>query len=172
MKRMDVVFTKSKKKFPILSWAIRWWTNKPYSHCARKFTIYNDIVMYYQANEGKVNYENEDAFIKKHETISEYSFMVPDEVYTEMSKACLRDAGTTYGFMQNVGIVYVDIMLKMGKIVNNPWKKGRNCSELLYIHVIMPIWGDLGYHPDTIKPHDIENILKENLPDINDLENN
>lgn len=172
MKKIEIVFTKSKKKFPIGSWLIRLWTNKSYSHVARKFTIYNEIEMFYQASEGKVNYENQKAFFKKHEIVKSYSFEAPEEIHQNMAMACLRDTGTEYGFKQNVGIVLVDILSFFGKEIDNPWKKGRNCSELLYIHVIKPIWGDLGYNPDTIKPHHIEKILEENLPNINDLKEN
>lgn len=53
----------------------------------------------------------------------------------------------------------VDITKILGIKATNPWKKGRNCSELIYLKVLVPMFGDLGYNPDTIKPYHIEDIL-------------
>lgn len=163
MKELTIVFTKSKKKFPIASWLIRLWTGKPYSHCARCFTVYEDITMYYQSSEGKINYENEKAFSKKHEIVKLYTIEVTEEMYVNISKACLKDAGVEYGVMQNIGIALVDICALFGKKIDNPWKRGKNCSEALYVNVFKPMFPDLDYNPDTIKPHYIERIIVERI---------
>lgn len=57
--------------------------------------------------------------------------------------------------MQNAGIVFVDV----GLLKDTPWKDGRNCSELIYIKVLKKMIPELDYNPDTIKPHEIENII-------------
>jgi hypothetical protein len=155
MRELQVVFTTSKKKFPIGSMSIKWWTKKKYSHVARGLNLYGDIQMYYQASEGKVNYENKKVFDKKHQIVVSYIIMVPDHVYREISRSCLEDSGMPYGTMQNIGIFLIDLSI----LKKNPWKKGRNCSELLYLNVFKPLFGDLGYNPDTIKPHHIEDII-------------
>jgi len=63
MPYLDIVTTKSKKNFAFFSWLIMWWTKKDISHVARKATIGGEV-MYYQASEGKVNYEHSRFFNK------------------------------------------------------------------------------------------------------------
>lgn len=160
MKKIDIVFTKSKKKLPLGSWAIRLWTWKSYSHVARKLSLpFVEKSSYFHANEGKVNYEYETWFLKDHIVVKQYRIEVPDDVYSELSKHCWSLVGQSYGTWQNVGIILVDI-LKLFKLkIKNPWKHGVNCSELLYITIFKPMFPELKYDPDTIKPHHIEKII-------------
>lgn len=158
MKQIDIVFSKSKKFFPVGSWLIRFWTRKSYSHVSRYKLIMNES-MYFQANEGKVNYEHESIFSTKHEIVKRYCLEVSDELNANMSKECLKQAGQPYAVMQNLGIVLVDIANFFNIKTKNPWKKGKNCSELLYITILKPLYPELDYNPDTIKPHHIEYIL-------------
>lgn len=155
MNTIKLVFTKSKKKLPIGSLLIRWWTKKPYSHVARALTMCTWGAGYYQASEGKVNYEHEDVFNTKHKIIREYNIPITKEIKDSVEKMCWQDAGKKYGYLQNLGILLID--LKITK--HNPWKQGRNCSELIYIKVLKPMFPELNYNPDTIKPHEIEEIL-------------
>lgn len=138
-----------------MSWLIRWWTKKPYSHVARALHVHKWGTGYYQASEGKVNYEHESVFHKKHEIIKKYSIPVSKEIKTDIGEACWQDTGKRYGYLQNIGIALIDLKL----LTKNPWKQGRNCSELIYLKVLKPMFPELKYNPDTIKPHDIENIL-------------
>lgn len=160
MKQIDIVFTKSKKKFPIGSWIIRWWTKKPYSHVARGIKVRNWAYLYYQANEGEVNYEVKKEFDKKHEIIKKYQLLVPDHLDEAIKKACIEDSGKPYGVMQNIGIFIVDIVYWItGKTIRNPWRSGRNCSETIYENVFLPMYPKLTYNKETIKPHQIEEII-------------
>lgn len=160
MRHLEIVFTKSKKKFAVFSKLIMIYTNRPYSHVARKTYIgTNKRELYFQSSEGKVNYEYTDVFHKKHEIVKSYTLEVSDELYQKIADSCLVEAGKDYGFMQNLGIVLVD--LKLTK--TNPWKHGRVCSELLYVTILKQLVTDLEYNKDTIKPSDIENIIVENF---------
>lgn len=159
MKQIDIIFTKSKKSFPIVSWGIMLWTGKDYSHVSRRIDNLNWGNLYYQASEGKVNYEHEDVFSKKHEIIKIIKFKVPSHLDDEIRKKCWQDAGKPYGVLQNLGIIIVDIFKNIGIKIRNPWKSGRNCSELVYTTVLVPLFGDMGYDPETIKPHHIDQIL-------------
>lgn len=164
MRELTIVFTKSKKKVAFLSKAIMLWTNKPYSHVARKFKIrLSDKASYYQASEGKVNYEIEDIFDTKHEIVKEYTLSVPDEIYREIGKSCWEDAGKKYGTMQNVGIFITDIAAFLGIKMDNPFKGGRNCSELIYVDAIQKLCDCTEYAPDKIKPHEVEDIINKHL---------
>lgn len=160
MSKLEIVFTKSKKKFPLFSWLIQLYTRKNYSHIARKANILGQE-MYYQADNSMVNYENKKYFNMKHEIVKTYVIDIPKEIARNISILCLKNAGTPYGFMQNIGILYFDIMRLFSIKVSNPWRYGKNCSELIYEAVIVPLWGDQGLDPDRVKPHHIEKILIE-----------
>lgn len=160
MKKLTIVFTKSKKYFPIGSWLIRAWTFKPYSHVAIKFEskIFKQPT-YYQASEGLVNYMSEYNFLKKHEIVKTYEIEIDELLYIDIREQCHNEAGANYGFMQNIGIVIADVFKWFGVKIKNPWKKGRNCSELLYVHVFRNL-GINCHDPDLIKPHHTEEIIK------------
>lgn len=155
MIELELVFTKSIKKFLIASRAIMWWTKCAYSHVARKVNRKDWGAAYYQASDGKVNYEYEDIFFKKHKIVEAYKLLIPKELEMKVREECWKEAGNDYGTMQNIGIFLIDL----GMLKRNPWKKGKNCSELMYTEVLVPILGDLGYNPDLIKPHHIEEII-------------
>jgi hypothetical protein len=156
-KELKIVFTKSKKNLPIFSWLIMWWTKKPYSHVARQVIRRDWGAGYYQASEGNVNYEHESVFYKKHEIVAEYVVMVDPQLEMDIRRACWEDCGKKYGMWQNIGIFLVDI----GLFKDTPWKDGRNCSELIYIKVLKKMVPELNRNPDTIKPHHIEDIIKD-----------
>jgi hypothetical protein len=160
MKQLDIVFTKSKKKFPLLSWGIMLWTGKAYSHVARAIQIRDWGKRYYHASEGKVNYEYEKFFHQKHKIIKEYNILIPDELDKEIKKACYEEAGNTYATMQNVGIALTDIYYKIFHIKKeNPWKRGRNCSEILYAKCFKIMIPELDFDENKIKPHQVEEII-------------
>jgi hypothetical protein len=161
LKLLDIVTTKSRKKLPILSWAIMWWTGKKYSHVARAVEIRDWGKRYFQASEGKVNYEYEKYFLKKHEIIKKYTIEIPKELDSKIKKACYQEAGNTYGTLQNIGIFFTDIYYRLfRKETKNPWTKGRNCSELLYADCFKIIIPELDYKENKIKPHQIVEIIE------------
>ncbi len=163
MRKMSIVFTKSKKRFPIGSWIIRAWTLKRYSHVALKFEtkIFNSNT-FYQASEGMVNYMSETQFLKKHDIVESFDLYLDDELYSKIRTACHEEAGAPYGVLQNLGIAWCDILALVGITATNPFKKGRNCSELLYDQVLTRL-GVSGYKKDLIKPHHLEKIIREEL---------
>lgn len=155
MRELDIVFTKSIVKFPIASRAIMWWTNKPYSHVARRVVRRDWGAGYYQASEGNVNYEHEDVFKKKHQIVKEYTLMVDPELEMKIREECWKECGKKYGLLQNLGIALVDCNV----VKDTPWKQGRNCSEILYLTVFKTLIPELDFNPDTIKPCEIEGII-------------
>lgn len=163
MKKIEIVFTKSKKRLPIVSWLIRLYTWKPYSHVAGVHEIRDWGKRFYQASEGSVNYEYEDFFYKKHEIVKTYIIQVSSELEQETKKAFYKQAGNKYATAQNVGMIWVDLNKLFGRKVDNPFKAGKNCSEILYSTVFKKLLPELDYNPDTIKPHHIEKILKNNF---------
>jgi hypothetical protein len=157
MRELQIVFTKSKKKMAIFSKLIMWWTKKPYSHVAKKVIRQDWGAGYYQASEGNVNYEHQLIFDTKHEIVKDFTLIIDTKLEMDIRKACWQECGNKYGMMQNIGIFLIDL----GLLKKNPWKHGRNCSELLYVKVLKRILPHLDYNPDTIKPHHIEEIILE-----------
>lgn len=155
MRELTITFTKSKKKFAIGSWLIRWWTKRSYSHVARKVYRRDWGAAYYQASEGNVNYEHESVFKTKHQIVKEYTLMVDPDLEMSIRRSCWEDCGKKYGMLQNLGIFLKDLKI----VKDNPWKQGRNCSELIYIKVLKQMIPSLNRNPDTIKPHEIEEII-------------
>lgn len=171
MRKLEIVFTRSRKKISFISKAIMWYMGTDYSHVARRAYIGKHMrEMYYQSSEHKVNYEYKDVFHKKHEIIAEYNILIEDDLYSEVADMCLTQAGAVYATMQNLGIVWVDICSRLGFKVKNPWKKGRNCSELIYLAVLKKLIPDLDskYVADTINPRQIEDIIKANFKQSED----
>jgi hypothetical protein len=165
MKVITIVFTKSIKKLPLFSWFIMLWTKKPYSHVAFKLQIKGWKPAYFQASQGRVHYETEEIFLTKNKVVNTISFQIPSDMYSEVNKACFESAGRPYGYAQILGIVLVDLAKIFHIPICNPFKSGEICSEIIYKNVIVPIWGDLGYNENVLKPGDIEDILVANLPD-------
>ena len=161
---IEVVFTKSKKKFPIGSWLIRLWTRRSFSHVAVCFDTSKEYgtKTYYQASDGLVNYMAEDQFLKKHSIVESFTLVITEDQYKDIRNKCHREVGANYGFLQNVGIILSDITKFFGVKIKNPWKEGRNCSELLYDNILVYMGVD-SYDKDLIKPHHIEKIIKEEL---------
>ena len=159
---LDIVATKSRKTLPIAGWGIMWWTKKGFSHVARAVEIRDWGKRYFQASEGKVNYEYEKYFLKKHEIVHKYTIEIPRELDIKIKEACYKEAGNSYGMLQNVGIVLTDIYYWIfKKETKNPWTKGRNCSELLYADCFKILIPSLNYKENKIKPHQIIEIIEK-----------
>lgn len=162
MRKFKIGFSKSKVKFPIFSWLIRLYQNTEFSHTYveldTKHVFEDDTI--FQSSKGMVNYMSKLFFLTENIVTDEFEFELPDEVYRKMRVELHRYAGLKYAFMQNLGIVYTDIMRILGKRVSNPWRKGYNCSELIYKHVIKYLYPEYKYDPETITPKDVYNMLK------------
>lgn len=168
MKTLDIVFTESAKTLPIGSLAIKLYTGKPYSHVAVQQEVRDWGKRYFQASEGKVNYEFEKFFLKKHRIVRQYTIEISPELDRAIKKACYLEAGNAYGTMQNLGIVLVDFLKIFNIRATNPWKSGRNCSELIYVEVLKRLMPRLDLNPDTVKPHQLEEIILNNFTQLED----
>lgn len=163
MKEFIVGFSKSKKKLPIASWLIRVYQGlSTFSHTYTKVRprIFStaDII---HASEGKVLRMSQTQFDKRHETVKEFRFMIEDELYYDIMDEMHEASGDDYSVLQNVGIIYVDIMRLLGKRVANPFQTGWNCSEfvLLFLNKTHPTKFD-HLDPQTVTPVELYKILK------------
>ena len=87
-----------------------------------------------------------------------FEITLPEELYIEIRNSLHSVTGVDYGTLQNVGILLSDLL-----DIDNPWKKGYNCSELLYEKVLEKILPNLQYNKDRIRPSHTFDILMDNL---------
>jgi hypothetical protein len=143
MKEITIGFSKSGLKLPILAYLIIFWESLYWSlkfkkiiiveqsHCYLKFDtrrIFDDYIVYHAAK-GMVHYLPYQTFLEKNKMVKEIKIMVPNNIYWEIRKKLNKRIGKPYGMMQNLGIILTDINDLLDRDVNNPWKKGYNCSE-------------------------------------------
>jgi uncharacterized protein YycO len=155
---ITIVFTKPKDKLiTIGSCLIRCFLGTKYSHVAIVFTKPSGKKLVYEAVGSGVRYISFPIW-EKHVEIVDSVNLSQDEYNQCNSKImgyCMDNAGMDYGFMQNIGV----FIAKVFDLKKNPFKKGKNCSE-----VLAEILVELGYEVtkpfDLVTPKDINDILK------------
>lgn len=158
MRSFRIGFSKSTIAFPIGSWAIRLYQGTEYSHV---FVIFDTVKhlgsdTVYQSSRGMVNNMSLDVFLEENDITDMYRIEVPDNVYVAIRNGLHSETGRHYGTMQNLGIVLSDVFG-----VKNPWKKGYNCSELVYEKVLLPLDSSLSLNKNEVTPKDVFNILQD-----------
>lgn len=162
MRKFKIGFSKSSINLPLFSWAVRFYQNTNFSHTYLEFdtkSIFNDDTIF-QSSKAMVNYMSKSFFLTENTITDEFEVEMPDELYMKMRSELHANAGVKYAFLQNIGIIYTDFMRLFGKRVKNPWKKGYNCSELVYKYVIKYLYPEYTLDPETITPKDVYEIMK------------
>lgn len=164
MKKFYVGFSKSKKPFALGSWLIRLYQQTKFSHVyIRLDTNKFPSDKYLHASEGKVQNMSGTQFYKRHEVIDEFEISVTDEIYSLVIMELHEKSGDDYGLLQNLGIIYVDLMRDFfGKKVKNPFQKGWNCSEFV-AHILFLTNSDVYnyYDLNSVTPKDLHTHLKK-----------
>ena len=164
MKILKIHFTKNSEG-KIFSRAIMQYENSDFSHCAIEFRLskLDEDVIYHSSIDSGVNFYSKTLFLEKNVIVHTCELEVTDEIYNNIMKQLIRNCGKKYALMQNLGILIVDILNKIGINIKNPWKYGYNCSELIYRHVILNIYTpEEEFDPNTITPKQIMKILNNN----------
>jgi len=158
MKSIFVGFSKSKKFLPIGSWLIQLYQRTKFSHVYIKLeTPEFPSNTYLHASEGKVLQMSGTEFKKRHEVLEEFEIVVPDAVHKLVMDEIHEKSGADYSVLQNVGILYVDLMRELfGKRVFNPLSSGWNCSE--YVAYILNI-----VNPQIYEYTDINSVTPKDL---------
>lgn len=165
MREVKILFTRSIKKINILSRLIQEYENLPISHCALELVTPNlgTNIIYHSSGSGGVTIVAKEHFLKKNEIMEEYQIFIEDDQFKILRNILLSNCGIEYGLFQNIGILIVDVLNRLGLKINNPWKEGFNCSEALYISIIPMICKDMPKTDQNIvKPSDIRQILENN----------
>lgn len=158
-------FSKSKKKFPIGSWLIRLYQGgSEFSHCyfrIKSSHFPSDTIIH--SAEGKVQRMSGTQFDKRNEVVEEFAVTLTKEEYMDMLSQMHEVAGDDYSILQNLGIVYVDLMrVVFKKTVKNPWTTGWNCSEFTMTFLKLHFQEEFKhFDPDTITPIQVYKIMQD-----------
>ena len=129
MKKITIGFSKSRKKFAIGSWLIRWYMKTPYSHVYVKFHSESlDRTLIYEAVGSGVRFIGMSKWDRHAEEVATFDIQVSNDKYLELLRYCIDNAGVEYGFFQNIGVVIAGLF----KEKFNRFNDGMNCSENTY----------------------------------------
>ena len=133
MQKIKVGFSKPKKWKPF-AWIIMVGYGIPYDHVYISFRSekYNRT-MIYQASKTMVNFMGSELFFKENLIFQDFDIEIKDDLYVNMIKFCIDNAGKPYGFKQCLGMAWVRINEIFGRYIENPFKdKGKTyvCSEM------------------------------------------
>ena len=165
-KKITIGFSKSKLKFPILAWLIQLVEGTKFSHSYIKWhSSKYDTTLYYHATSNTVNFMSEEAFLKKHQPVQEYTLLVREETFTKVIQFAMKNAGKPYSFMQLFAILFVK--LGFPNILNKTQQKSAYiCSELVaeILRDVIKVTGkDLDKPLDLMTPKDIQQFLWDNM---------
>lgn len=157
IKTITIGFSKPKNKtLPILSWLIRLFLKTEYSHVYLQFyseSINREII--YEAVGKGVRFIGLKRWKLQAQEVLSYTINIKECNRTELIQWCVDNAGHSYSFWQNIGILISSLL----NTKNNIFTKGKNCSEL--IAKILKLEGyKIEKDLNLITPKDIEEILK------------
>ena len=157
MSTITIGFSKSKKRLPIGSWLIRLYENTPYSHVYLKFhsETLNRVLIYEAVGSG-LRFIGSKAWGSHAVEVASFDVAMIQANYVTLLQYCVDNAGTEYGFMQNVGVV----ISRLFKLKSNPFQKGKNCSEV--VSEVLKLEGyTLKVSPNLSTPRDIYEMLNK-----------
>jgi len=163
MRTITIGFSKNSDN-KIFSVGLQEYMNRDYSHCFIKFNTKHhlgDNAIYHSSLSAGIGYMSQTIFEEDNTIVMLYELEVSEEVYKEIKQALFKVCGRKYGLMQNLGILTVDLLRNIGIKAKNPFVKGENCSEMVYRHVLMSLFPEHKYDPDTITPSEVEDILNK-----------
>lgn len=162
MRKLYIHFSRSTKKFNHFSRMLQWYEGLPISHVAVELPtskgLGQNFVLHSTVGSG-VSLISKKRFLEDNEVMESYTIKLEIEEYKKIRNAMLDDCGEEYAMMQNIGIFLIDVARRLGIISKNPFKKGQNCSELVYRHIISNRYQNFNIDPDLIKPSKIREIL-------------
>lgn len=151
------------KKGAIFSRLLQWYQGLNISHVLVEYdTPHLGTNMVYHSVIGNgVSFMTKERFLEKNTITETFIILLEEDVYKKIRNKLTLECGEHYGILQNLGIPIVDFMKNVFKLkIQNPFKSGSNCSELIYEHVINNIFSEIeDISINTVKPIDIRNIL-------------
>lgn len=155
MKTITIGFSKSKKKLAFGSYAIRMFQGTEYSHVYIKFKSDSlQRTLIYEAVGGGLRFIGTKVWESHAEEVASFSIDISQENYIILMQYCVDNAGTEYGFTQNIGVAICELL----NLKKNPFKDGKNCSEV--VGEILKLEGFVfGKETNLLTPKDIYKVL-------------
>lgn len=154
--KIQIVFTKPRTFLPIFSYAIRAYQRSEYSHVAIILTDKRGREFVYEAVGSGIRFVAKKVWLEKVSIVSMFTLKVSPYEYRVLMDYCIENAGLEYGFMQNIGVVIANIF----NMKSNPFKKGKNCSEVL-AEILIRLGYKISKPLDLVTPKDIFILLEE-----------
>lgn len=155
MSTITIGFSKSKKKLPLGSWLIRLYSGTPYSHVYLKFHSESlNRVLIYEAIGSGLRFIGSKAWDSHAVEVASFDVEMISANYIRLLQYCVDNAGTEYGFMQNLGVPLARVL----RLKSNPFQNGKNCSEV--VSEVLKLEGyTLKVSPNLSTPRDVYEIL-------------
>lgn len=162
MRRLYIGFSYTDKIGSVL---LRKYMYTPYSHVFFELDhkeLFGQNTIFHASMSSGVSYWSDSNFNKVNTKTHLYEINLPDDKYKALRAKLHSRAGEHYGFMQNLGIVLVDIAKNLGISIQNPFRKASNCSELVF-DALVEIHPELflEFDSNTIRPDHIHLILQK-----------
>jgi hypothetical protein len=160
MRKLVIGFSKSTKKLPLFSWAIRLWDGTEYSHCYTQFENrrHPELPLIYQASHDMMNFMSRQVFESNNAVIEEFTIEITDEAYDHLMYKAIQLVGKPYGVKQILGIAVARVL----NLKTNPFHTRQDtytCSEWCGM-----VLKELGYvlpkDPNLITPKDVYKVLR------------
>lgn len=167
--KIIIGFSKSKKKFPVFSWAIKAILGTHFSHVYVKFySNHHKRWLIYQASGTQVNFMAEEHFNNLNEMTDEFELEITPQSKFDMMCFCIDNAGAPYSIKDVIAIFLNEVCPNFCGFVKkllNDGKHGYVCSEL--VGYILQDYANISIDKDydLLTPKDIYKLLK----DINNL---
>ncbi len=163
MRKFQIGFSRNKNN-KIGSVIIQKVLGKNYSHTFFEFDtrhIFDDSTIFHSSMSSGVSYWSNYKFEQENTKTDMYEIEMDESVYRELRTELHKHSGTSYAFMQNLGIIIVDFLQDVGINISNPLRDGENCSELVFL-ALLKIHPELSeqYKKNTIRPDHIQDILE------------
>jgi hypothetical protein len=158
-----VQFTRPKKWFQPISWAIRKFQKTEYSHVRISWMAMKTVPVVYEASGSSLKFIGPMAAKDNPVHIAhQYNINLSIEQYRELVRTCMTYANIEYGKKQLVGMGITRIFgLKKNPLADG--KKSQVCSEVVG-HLLQKILGwDIGLDLETAGPKELNDIIKERL---------
>lgn len=161
MKFLTIGFSTNKKSKT--SAIIRWYLKTKFSHTYLYFKLeeFDQYTVFQAVGEGGAQFISADTFLAHNTVVSEFKIPLSEEQYKIVLNRCHELSGDSYGFLQNIGMV----LARMFRLKKNPFRKHRNCSEIIAECIIKIDSKAFKKDLNLITPKDIYTYLQRNYHD-------
>jgi len=139
-----------------LSRAIKWFTKSKWSHT---FIVLDDELIL-EAGRYQVQITLYEKYMRDRYTITGFKPFITKETIETSLNNVIKRVGTSYGWLQIIGIAFVRGLKKIGIGIRNPFRGGIICTELVHDY-LERLGFDMPFaDKDAISPEDLFNYLK------------